>query len=124
MLPKHRKLVTGGAGGRGAGKGEGPGAAEIQRKQMDSQGQASLVPILSSLDTCKKSCSREHKEAAGEGAGIGGLRFSLFRGRREMEKTSAPGTTVWLHLRPAAGDLIEGSNPKPSARWLCYRTKG
>lgn len=28
-----------------------------------------------------------------------------------MEKTSAPGTTVWLHLRPAAGDLIWGSDP-------------
>lgn len=28
-----------------------------------------------------------------------------------MEKTSAPGTTVWLHLRPTAGDLIWGSDP-------------
>lgn len=25
-----------------------------------------------------------------------------------MEKTSAPGTTVWLHLRPAVGDLTPG----------------
>lgn len=37
--------------------------------------------------------------------------MSLFRGRREMEKTSAPGTIVWLHLRPTAGDLIWGSDP-------------
>lgn len=28
-----------------------------------------------------------------------------------MGKTSAPGTIVWLHLRPDAGDLIQGSDP-------------
>ena len=33
----------------------------------------------------------------------------MFLARRtEMEKTSAPGTTVRLHLRPAVGDLTLG----------------
>lgn len=36
-----------------------------------------------------------------------------------MEKTSAPGTTVWLHLRPTAGDLIDGEAIQTSFRALC-----
>lgn len=47
----------------------------------------------------------------GEGR-TGGLRLGLPGEGTEMEKTSAPGTAVWLHLRPAAGDRKQmGGNP-------------
>lgn len=44
--------------------------------------------------------------------GTGGLRLGLSGEGTEMEKTSAPGAAVWLHMRPAAGNLKQmGGNP-------------
>lgn len=62
-----------------------------------------LLPGWTFLRQAARTEQREGKKR-----GTGGLRLSLFGGGTEMEKTSAPGTAMWLHLRPTVGDLKLG----------------
>lgn len=61
------------------------------------------------MDMPEKSYQNRAKgrEERGRG-GTGGLRLGLVARGSEMEKTSALGTSVRLHLRPVVGDLRSG----------------
>lgn len=116
MLQAHGRPVL----WRGVNTGPGcPGAGLGVRKAdvtpgHPGPGSAPGAPLSTLwMDISKESCQNRAVEEEGRGERAGGLRLFLARGT-EMEKTSAPGTTVWLHLRPAVGDLTLGWGGHPN----------